>query len=105
MRLKTTAFDAADNLDTPEAIAAYIDAALETDDAAFIAAALGDVARSEGMTKVAKSSSVVRDSLHKALKEGCNPTLSTFVGVLSGLGLELHVRAVGDGRQARSLNR
>ena len=98
MGLKTTAFDAADYLETSEAIAAYIDAALETGDAAFIAAALGDVARSEGMTKVAKSSGVARDSLYKSLKEGGNPTLSTFVGVLSSLGLELHVRAVGGGQ-------
>lgn len=98
MELKTTAFDAAVYLDSPEAVAAYIDAALETGDAAFIAAALGDVARSEGMTKVARSSGVARDSLYKSLKEGGNPTLSTFVSVLSSLGLELHVRPVGGGR-------
>ena len=98
MGLETTAFDAADYLDTPEAIAAYIDAALETGDAAFIAAALGDVARAKGMTHLAKTSGVTRDSLYKSLKNGGNPTLSTFVGVLSSLGLELHVRLAGNGR-------
>jgi probable addiction module antidote protein len=98
MSLRTTAFDAADYLDSAEAVAAYIDAALETGDAAFIAAALGDVARAKGMTKLAREANVTRDSLYKALKQDGNPTLSTFMGVLSSLGLELHVRPAGDGR-------
>ena len=92
MKAKTTLFDAAEYLDSPEMIVAYIDAALETGDAAFIATALGDVAKAKGMTQIAKEAGVTRDSLYKSLKEGGNPTLATVLGVMKSLGLNLTVQ-------------
>ncbi|MGV0876799.1 addiction module antidote protein [Martelella sp. FLE1502] len=83
-------FDAADYLDTPEDIAFYLEAVLE--DPALIAAALGDVARSKGMSAVSRQAGVTREALYKALGENGDPKLSTLIGVLKALGLQLAVR-------------
>jgi probable addiction module antidote protein len=93
MALETTKWDAADYLDSPEMIAAYIDAALEDGDPALIAAALGDVARAKGMSQVAREAGVTREGLYKALSADGDPRLTTFLGVIKSLGLQLTVRA------------
>jgi probable addiction module antidote protein len=93
MALETTKWDAADYLDSPEMIAAYIDAALEDGDPALIAAALGDVARAKGMSHVAREAGVTREGLYKALSADGDPRLTTFLGVIKSLGLQLTVRA------------
>jgi probable addiction module antidote protein len=92
MALETTLFDPAEYLDSPEMIAAYLEAVLEDGDPSLIAAALGDVAKAKGMTQIAKDAGVSRDSLYKSLKEGGNPTLATVVNVLRSLGLNLSVQ-------------
>ena len=92
MALETTKWDAADILDSPEMIAAYIDAALEDGDPALIAAALGDVARAKGMSKIAKETGVTREGLYKALSAEGDPRLTTFLGVIKSLGLHITVR-------------
>lgn len=92
MPVETTIFDPAEYLDSPEMIAAYIEAVLEEGDPSLIAAALGDVAKAKGMSQIAKEAGVSRDSLYKSLKEGGNPTLTTVVGVLRSLGLSLSVQ-------------
>ena len=65
----TTRYDVAEHLQTPEEMAAYVEACLEEadGDAAFIAKALGDVARAKGMAQVAKEAGLSRESLYKAL--------------------------------------
>jgi probable addiction module antidote protein len=92
MALETTLFDPAEYLDSPEMIAAYLEAVLEDGDPSVIAAALGDVAKAKGMSQIAKDAGVTRDSLYKSLKEGGNPTLATVVNVLRSLGLTLSVQ-------------
>lgn len=89
MALKTTKFDILEHLKTPEDFAAYLDAAMEDGDPAFIAAALGDIARAQGMTKVARSAGVTREALYKALSKDGDPKLSTLVGVARALGVRL----------------
>ena len=91
MAIETTPFDTADYLDSPEMIAAYLEAVLEDGDPSLIAAALGNIARAKGMARIARDAGVTRDSLYKSLKEGGNPTISTFIGVLKGLGMGLSV--------------
>lgn len=56
MKTKTTPYDVAEQLHTPDELAAYLDAWLEEapDDAAGIARALGDIAHAKGMTQGAK---------------------------------------------------
>jgi probable addiction module antidote protein len=92
-RLKTTKWDAADHLDSPEAMAAYLEAVFEDGDPALIAAALGDVARARGMTKVAKQAGLTRASLYKALSEDGRPEFATVLKVLQALGFRMTVAA------------
>ncbi|KAF0229340.1 MAG: transcriptional [Beijerinckiaceae bacterium] len=85
--METTKFDAADYLETPEAVAAFLDEAAKADDPAHFAHALGIVARSKGMSKIAKDMGVSRETLYRSLSEDDNPHLSTLFGVMRALGL------------------
>jgi probable addiction module antidote protein len=86
---KTRPWDAAEHLKTANDIAAYLNAAFEDGDAALIAAALGDIARAKGMTAVARSAGLGRESLYKALSPGGRPELATVMKVVQALGLKL----------------
>lgn len=90
--VKTTPFDAAAYLQTEEDILYYLEAAMEGNDAGHIASALGDVARSQGMSELARKAGVGRQALYSALSENGNPTLETLTAVLSALGLQLSVQ-------------
>lgn len=92
--MKTKAFDPADYLATDTAVAAYLSEAMETGDAAFIADALGVVARARGMTHVAREAGVARESLYRALNKSGNPELATVVRVIKAIGLRLDVKPV-----------
>jgi probable addiction module antidote protein len=91
MALKTTRWDATDYLETKEDIAAYLDAVLEDGDPNLLKAALGDIARSKGMTEIAKEAGLSRPSLYKALSPDGNPEFATVASVLKALGLRLSV--------------
>ena len=93
MALKTTPWDPSEYLNSPKAIAAYLEAAFEDGDPALIAAALGDIARAIGMTDLAARSGVTREALYKALSPAGDPRLSTFLGVMKALGIKLKPRA------------
>jgi len=98
MTKKTTtieAYDVAEHLRTPEEMAAYLDACIDESagDATFIAKALGDIARAQGMTKVARDAGVSRESLYKALSGDRSPDFSTVLKVTRALGVKLHVAA------------
>lgn len=84
-------FDAANYLDTEESILYYLEAAMEGNDPRHIARALGDVARSKGITEIARKTGLGRQALYTALSENGNPTLEMLTSVLSVLGLELTV--------------
>ena len=91
-KTKTLAYDVAEQLRTPEEMAAYLDAWLEEapDDAAGIARALGDIARARGMTQVARDAGLSRESLYKALSKNGNPSFATVLKVARALGVRLH---------------
>jgi len=95
MTLVTTPFDAADYLDTPEAQAEYLAAAFETGDGDFVKKALATLARAHGMTDVAKSANVSRQSLYRSLAETGDPKLSTFLGVVKALGMKVTIQSAG----------
>ena len=78
MAVKTTIWDAAEHLDTPEAIAAYLEAAFEDGDPGLIAAAIGDVARARGMADLARETGLSRESLYRTLSGDGNPSFSTI---------------------------
>ena len=88
-KTKTVAYDVAEQLRTPEEMAAYLDAWLEEapDDAAGIARALGDIARARGMTQVARDAGLSRESLYKALSKNGNPSFATVLKVARALGV------------------
>ena len=92
---KTSAFDIAAHLRTPEDMAAYLDAWLDEapDDVTGIARALGDIARARGMSQVAKDAGLSRESLYRALSENGNPSLGTVLKVVRALGVRLHAVA------------
>ena len=90
------AYDVAEHLRTPEEMALYLDACIEESDgdAAFIAKALGDIARAQGMTQVAKNAGMSRESLYKSLSGERVPDFSTILKVTKALGLKLHCVAI-----------
>lgn len=94
-KTKTVPYDVAEQLRTPEEMAAYLDAWLEEapDDASGIARALGDIARAKGMSLVAKEAGLSRESLYRALSENGNPSFSTVLKVARALGVRLHAAA------------
>ena len=95
--LKTTRFDVSEHLRTPEDMAAYLQACFEEagDDAAFIAKALGDIARAKGMSQIARDTGLSRESLYKALSGERTPGFDTILKVVRSLGLKLHAEAAG----------
>lgn len=92
--IQTYPWDAADHLDTKEAMAAYLEAALEDGDPALVVAALGDIARSKGMTNIARETGLGRESLYKALSLEGNPEFATVLKVIQALGLRLRATTV-----------
>ena len=100
--LKTTRFDAVDYLDSEERQAAYITAALETGDAAFVRDAIGIVARARGMGQVAKTADLNRESLYKALGATGNPEFGTVMRVMRALGLTLAAHPVERKRASKN---
>ena len=93
---KTSKYDVAEHLRTPEEMAAYLEACMEEadGDATFIAKALGDIARAKGMSQVARDAGLSRESLYKALSGDRAPTFDTILKVVNALGLKLHAEAV-----------
>ena len=93
-KTKTRVWDAADHLETVKDMAAYLEAALEESDPALFTAALGDVARAKGMSKIASATGLGRESLYKALSPDGNPEFATVLKVLHSLGVKLHAAAL-----------
>jgi probable addiction module antidote protein len=87
-----TRWDSAEYLKTEEDMANYLDACMEEagDDPAFIAKALGTLARARGMTQVARDAGLSRESLYRALSGEGNPEFGTILKVVKALGLKLH---------------
>ena len=85
-------WDSAEHLKTPEDMAMYLEACLEEagDDAAFIAKALGNIARAKGMSQLAHDTGLGRESLYKALSGQGNPSFATILKVTRALGIRLH---------------
>lgn len=94
-KTRTVPYDVAEQLRTPEEMAAYLDAWLEEapDDAAGIARALGDIARAKGMSQVAKEAGLSRESLYRALSADGNPSFATVLKVARALGVKLSASA------------
>ncbi len=102
MAIRTRAWDPAENLGTPEDIAAYLEAALEDGDPKLITAAIGDVARAKSMTQLARDTGLSRESLYRALSADGNPEFGTVLKVLRAFGIRLEARLVEHRGAARA---
>ena len=92
-KIKTSLYDSAEYLDSDEAVNAYMEEALATDDPALIAKALGTIARARGMAQIAKKAGLSRESLYKALSAEGNPEFGTIIRVMHALELKLSITA------------
>jgi probable addiction module antidote protein len=93
MPLKTRKWDTAEYLKTKRDVVGYLDAVLEDGDPELMKVALGNIARSKGMSEIARAAGVSRASLYKALSPAGNPEFATVAKVLHALGLRLKVAA------------
>ena len=95
MPAKFSRYDVADYLKSEEDMAAYLEACFDEagDDASYIAAALGDIARAYGMVRLAKETGLTREGLYKALSRDGNPSFSSVLKVIRALGLKLKPEA------------
>jgi probable addiction module antidote protein len=89
VKKKAIPFDPAEVLDSDETIAIFMEEAFKTEDAGYIAHALGVVARAKGMTQIAKETGLSREQLYRSFSENGNPTLKTTIAVMKALGIEL----------------
>ena len=95
-KTNTTKYDVSEHLRTSEEMAAYLEACIEESggDAAFIAKALGDIARAKGMTQVARDAGLSRESLYKALSGDRIPAFDTILKVIAAHRIKLHAEPV-----------
>jgi len=89
-KVKTHVWDASEYLDNPEAIAEYLNAALEDGDSSLVLAVLGDVAKAKGMSQLSQDTGLGRESLYKALTPGAKPRFETVMRVMKGLNIHLN---------------
>ena len=92
----TSRYDVAEHLRTTEEMAAYLDACIEEadGDATFIAKAIGDIARSRGMSQIARDTGLSRESLYRSLDGEHIPSFDTILKVTKALGIHLHAEAI-----------
>ena len=90
--IKLRKWDSVGHLKTDDDMVLYLEACLEEagNDAAFIAKALGTIARAKGMTQLAKDTGLGRESLCKTLSGEGNPSFATILKIMSALGIKLH---------------
>jgi probable addiction module antidote protein len=96
---KIMPYDPAEDLQSEEAIAAFMEEAFKTGDAGFIAHALGIVARAKGMAQIAQEAGLSREQLYRSLSSGGNQTLKTTLAVMKALGVELTAKGVAEAQR------
>lgn len=96
MRENLLPYDPANSLTTPEAVEYFLNDALESGDARYIAHAIGIVARAKGMTRIAGDTGLAREALYRSFSEDGNPSLKSTIAVLKSLGFELAAKPLPD---------
>jgi len=97
-KITVSRYDTADYLKSEKDIARYLEAVMEEggDDPAFVAHALGVVARARNMSQLARAAGMTREGLYKALSREGNPSFATVLKVAKALGLEVHFKPAAD---------
>ena len=83
-----------------EELTATLNEALATGDSSLIVDVLGSIARTRGMTQVAKETGLARESLYRSLVNGGNPKFATVLKVLAAVGLRLEASKAQTGKAA-----
>lgn len=86
-------FEIADYLNNEKMIAEYLSSILEERDTSLLLAAIGDIAKAKGMSQIALTSGLGRESLYKALSPGAKPRFETILKVIEALGLKFSFSA------------
>jgi probable addiction module antidote protein len=94
--METTKFDVADYLDSNEMIVAYLNTVLAEGNDADVIVAIGNIAKSIGMSKIANETGLSRPSLYKALSDGSKPQFETVMKVLRAIGGQLQINPLSD---------
>jgi probable addiction module antidote protein len=92
--METSKFDIADYLDSKEMIAEYLNTILDEGDNSDVIVAIGHIAKSIGMTKIAEETGLSRPSLYKALSEGSKPQFETIMKILRAIGGQIRINPV-----------
>ena len=92
--MDSSKFDITDYLDSKEMIAEYLNAVLEEGNNSDVITAIGHIAKSIGMTKIAEETGLSRPSLYKALSAGAKPQFETIMKVLKSIGGQINVNPV-----------
>ena len=100
---KLTTYDPAEDLESDEAIAVFMEEAFRTEDAGYIAHALGVVARAKGMTQIADETGLSREQLYRSFSETGAPTLKTTLAVVKALGISLTAAPANARRKVQSV--
>ncbi len=100
---KLTPFDPAEGLTSPDAIAGFMEEAFKTEDGAYIAHAVGVVARAKGMTQIARETGLSREQLYRSFSANGNPTLKTTIAVMRALGIALTAAPAGHPRSSAAV--
>ena len=89
--MKTYAWDPADDIKTKEDVAGILSAAIEENDTKFLISVIGDIARSKGMSKIARDLRLNREGLYESLSAKGNPSFETIMRVLDNLGYGINI--------------
>jgi probable addiction module antidote protein len=89
---KTYKWDMADHIKTKEEVIGYLEAALEENDMELLFAVIGDIARSEGMTQLARELNLSRESLYRSFSKTGNPSFATVIKLLDVLGYRIEIK-------------
>ncbi|WP_233852885.1 addiction module antidote protein [Paraburkholderia sp. HD33-4] len=87
-KIKTARFDPSKYLDNDEMVAAYLNAALDEGDSDLLLAAIADIAKARGITKIAAAAGLGRESLYKTLAPGSKPRMDTVLKLASAIGVK-----------------
>ncbi len=101
MGIKITNFDVSEYLDSEESIASYLSSIIEEGDSQLLLAAINDIAKARGMSKIASDSGLGRESLYKALKPESKPRFETILKVLNSLGVKIQFNAIHESKEKK----
>jgi len=91
MKITTKKWDASEHLDSPEVIHEYLKAAFAENDSELLMVAIGNVAKAQGMSEIARKTNLSRQNLYKALAPNSSPKFDTVKKVIEALGCKLAI--------------